>query len=116
MAETEAQMIERLVAERLSPAPAQVTETAEQRIGRLVEEGIAKAKAQLTESGQGPSRKGLVTGPGVQETAAGGDYSEIPEGWPQKDLSQYSAQEWKQYVEPLVAGAVFGNRGAAQPA
>ncbi len=71
-------------------------------------------KARLTESGQGPSRKGLVAP--VRESAANEDYSQIPADWPQKDLSQYTAQEWKQFVEPHVAGSVFGSRGAAQPA
>ena len=116
VAETEAQMIERIVAERLGTAKPAIEETAEQRISRLVEERVAAEKARLTESGQGPSRKGLVTGPGVQESAPVGDYSEIPEGWPQKPLSEYSATEWKTYVEPHVAQSVFGNRGSVQPA
>lgn len=116
VAETEAQMIERIVAERMGTAKPAVEETAEQRISRLVEERIAEEKARLTESGQGPSRKGLVTGPGVTESGPVGDYSEIPEGWPQKPLDQYTATEWKQFVEPHVAQSVFGSRGSAQPA
>lgn len=116
VAETEEQMIARIVGERLGTAKPAVEETAEQRISRLVEERVAAEKARLTESGQGPSRKGLVTGPGVQESGPVGEYSEIPADWPQKDLSQYTQTEWKTYVEPLVAGAVFGSRGSAQPA
>ena len=114
--ETEAQMIERIVTARLAAAaPAPVQETAEQRIERLVNERLAAEKAALTESGQGPSRKGLV--PGVRESsAANTDYSQIPADWPQKDLKDYTPAEWKQYVEPMVAGAVFGDRGARQPA
>ena len=52
----------------------------------------------------------------MRESAASGEYSEIPAEWPQKDLKDYTAQEWKTYVEPHVAGSVFGTRGAAQPA
>ena len=111
--ETEAQMIERIVRERMAP-PAPVEESAEQRIERLVTERLVSEKARLTESGQGPSRKGLVAP--VRESAASGEYSEIPAEWPQKDLKDYTAQEWKTYVEPHVAGSVFGTRGAAQPA
>lgn len=111
--ETEAQMIDRIVRERMAP-PAPVEETAEQRIDRLVTERMVAEKARLTESGQGPSRKGLVAP--VRESAANEDYAEIPADWPQKDLKDYTPAEWKRYVEPHVAGAVFGARGAQQPA
>ena len=111
--ETEAQMIDRIVRERMAP-PAPVEETAEQRIERLVTERLVSEKARLTETGQGPVRKGLVAP--VRESAANEDYSEIPADWPQKPLGEYTPTEWKRYVEPHVAGAVFGQRGAQQPA
>jgi hypothetical protein len=104
------------VAEAQAAAPAaEVTETEDQRIARLVAEGVKAALPQaiqehVTTTG-GPGRKGIV--PQVSESAAGGvGEAGLPEGWPQKPLHQYTAEEHRLYVAPAAVNAILGDRGA----
>jgi hypothetical protein len=106
------------VAEAAPAAPvAEVTETEDQRIARLVAEGVAaalpKAIQEHVETTGGPARKGLV--PQVSETTgAVGNTPGLPEGAPPKPLHEYTQDEWRQYIAPVVTGAVFKGRGEAE--
>lgn len=104
------------VAEATPVAP-EVTETEDQRIARLVAEGIKAALPvavqEHVETTGGPSRKGLV--PSVTETTAAAPAMQgLPEGAPAKPLHEYTQDEWRQFVAPVVTGAVFKGRGEAE--
>ncbi|KIF00861.1 hypothetical protein PL81_38765 [Streptomyces sp. RSD-27] len=94
----------------------EVTETEEQRISRLVAEGIAAALPQAVqqhvEATGGPGRKGFVAP--VAETAGGMTASGLPEGWPQKPLHEYTADEWRQTGGSAIVGAILGGRQPSQ--
>lgn len=93
------------------PAPAAVAETQEQMIQRLVREGItAGIQAAVATGGITPSRKGLVGRP-VAESGAEPVLTEfgVPEDWPQKPLHKYNAQETRDYVDRQLGEHVLGN-------
>lgn len=100
------------VAEQAPAAPA-VTESEDERIARLVAEGIAKALPgavqEHVQATGGPARKGLAT-PVTENAPTSG--SGMPQGWPDKPLHQYTAEEWRQYVAPNTVGAILGSRAA----
>ncbi|MFE9127095.1 DUF6582 domain-containing protein [Streptomyces sp. NPDC007148] len=108
------------VAETQAAAPAaaaEVTETEDQRIQRLIAEGVAaalpKAIQEHVETTGGPSRKGLVE-PVTETSATGPTASGLPEGAPAKPLHEYTQEEWRQHIAPVVTGAVFNGRGPAE--
>jgi hypothetical protein len=86
-------------------APA-VEETTEQRIERLVQEKLTAAVQEHVEN-NGVQRKGLVAEHAGASTAASGQF-DYPEGWPQKPLHQYTAEEQKRYWNPQIERAVLG--------
>lgn len=98
-----------------APVVAEVTETEDQRITRLVTAGIKAALPaavqEHVETTGGPSRKGLVES--VTETAAAPAVPGLPEGAPTKPLHEYSQDEWRAHIAPIVTGAVFKGRGEA---
>jgi len=100
-----------------TPAAPEVTETEDQRIARLVSEGVAaalpKAIQEHVETTGGPSRKGLVAS--VTETDGTAPATPgLPEGAPAKPLHEYTQDEWRQHIAPIVTGAVFKGRGEAE--
>lgn len=103
--------------EAAPPPPAPIAETQEQMIARLVSEGVKAAlPAAVIEAVQttgGPARKGLVQP--VTETSAldpGTDLTDqgVPADWPQKPLHKYTDQERRQYVSPALQQHVLGSR------
>jgi hypothetical protein len=99
------------------PAAPEVTETEDQRIARLVSEGIKAALPvavqEHVETTGGPSRKGLVAS--VTETDGTPPATPgLPEGAPAKPLHEYTQDEWRQHIAPIVTGAVFKGRGEAE--
>ena len=105
-----------LVGATAESAPAApVTESEDQRIARLVAEQVETIKRSLVqdlvESGTSPTRKGLVQP--VNESTYGApvsDSQDLPEGWPQKPLHEYSRTEWERFVRPDTEKAVMGHR------
>jgi hypothetical protein len=100
-----------------TPAASEVTETEDQRIARLVAEGIKAALPvavqEHVETTGGPSRKGLVSS--VTETDGTAPATPgLPEGAPAKPLYEYTQDEWRQHIAPIVTGAVFKGRGEAE--
>jgi hypothetical protein len=100
-----------------APAAPEVAETEDQRIARLVSEGVAaalpKAIQEHVETTGGPSRKGLVAS--VTETDGTAPATPgLPEGAPAKPLHEYTQDEWRQHIAPIVTGAVFKVRGEAE--
>lgn len=100
-----------------APAAPEVTESEDQRIARLVAEGVAsalpKAIQEHVETTGGPSRKGLVAS--VTETTATAPATPgLPEGAPAKPLHEYTQDEWRQHIAPIVTGAVFKGRGESE--
>jgi hypothetical protein len=111
------------VATEAAPAaPVVVEETEDQRITRLVEAKMASERTkmiqELVESGQGPSRKGLVTP--VNETtamrgtaAAEGD--EYPADWPTDNGQaipphKLTEEQFRRLTRPMLEQAVLGTR------
>jgi hypothetical protein len=100
-----------------APAAPEVAETEDQRIARLVSEGVAaalpKAIQEHVETTGGPSRKGLVAS--VTETDGTAPATPgLPEGAPAKPLHEYTQDEWRQHIAPIVTGAVFKGRGESE--
>jgi hypothetical protein len=100
-----------------TPAAPEVAETEDQRIARLVSEGVAaalpKAIQEHVETTGGPSRKGLVAS--VTETDGTAPATPgLPEGAPAKPLHEYTQDEWRQHIAPIVTGAVFKGRGESE--
>lgn len=102
--------------EASAPVPEPVQETEQQRIDRMVAERVAAAKAEMVqetvERYGPPSRKGLVRQVAENDAAPGGGVGAngLPEGWPDKPLHKYTREERAQYIEPLVVGAFLGDR------
>jgi hypothetical protein len=110
------------LAEKLTPAAtesapaapvaeAEVAETEEARIERLVAEKLTEA-VQAHVAKNGVERKGLV-----KEAAVGAPLDsfnagehELPEGWPQKPLHQYTREEQMRYLNPALEQAIMGRR------
>jgi hypothetical protein len=102
-------------------AAAVAAETEDQRIARLVEERFEARLAtertrivqDIVESGRGPGRKGLVRDAGYDlEESDSGDGP--PEGWPQKPLHRYSAEERQKYFGPQLDSYVMGSRAVGR--
>jgi hypothetical protein len=83
-----------------------VTETEEQRIDRLVTERL---QAQIEKSGP-PTRKGYVRPVTENASASGTGTHGLPEGWPDKPLSQYTREERAMYMEPAVVATFLRGR------
>ena len=103
--------------ETAPPAPEPVAETQEQMIARLISEGVKAAlPAAVIEAVQttgGPTRKGLVQP--VTETAAVDQDTDltdqgVPADWPQKPLHKYTAEERARFVAPALQQHVLGSR------
>lgn len=97
-----------------APAPAApVAETEDQRVARLVQEQLRAllpgAVQQAAQGGALPQRTGFVAPVAEDAAAAGVSDGELPAGWPQKPLHQYSQQEWETHVRPMTGAAVLGN-------
>lgn len=97
--------------------PEPVAETQEQMIARLVSEGVQAAlPAAVIEAVQttgGPARKGLVRP--VAETSAVDPETDltdqgVPADWPQKPLHKYTDAERRQFVSPTLQQHVLGGR------
>jgi hypothetical protein len=103
--------------EAAPPPPEPVAETQEQMIARLVSEGVKAAlPAAVIEAVQttgGPARKGLVQP--VAETSATDQDTDltdqgVPADWPQKPLHKYTAEERARFVAPALQQHVLGSR------
>jgi hypothetical protein len=104
-------------AETAPTPPEPVAETQEQMIARLVGEGVKAAlPAAVIEAVQttgGPARKGLVRP--VAETSAVDPETDltdqgVPADWPQKPLHKYTDAERRQFVSPTLQQHVLGSR------
>jgi hypothetical protein len=108
-----------LAVETVAPAPAvaeaaapAVEETEQDRINRLVAEGIAAAlptAIQAHAQANPPARKGLVATTTETETGGANDYG-YPEGWPNKPLHKFTAQEKAKFVDASLVGGVLKTR------
>ncbi|WP_327066894.1 DUF6582 domain-containing protein [Kitasatospora sp. NBC_01302] len=100
-------------------APEPVAETQEQMIARLVAEGVKaalpKAVQEHVEQSGPPTRKGLVAsvaenGPAGAGTEPGFNEHGVPSDWPNKPLHTYTADERMRYFGPAVRQHVLKDR------
>lgn len=123
VAETQEQMIARLVAEGIAAqqAPVPVAETEERRVKRLIAEGIAAERTRIVqetvEAGGLPTRKGLVQPVNEHRTDTGGgdvglNQYGVPADWPNKPLHQYSAEERGRFFAPAIERHALGSRSS----
>lgn len=103
-----------------APAP-KVAETQEQMVARLVNERLAAERTtliqEMVEAGNGPSRKGLVaTGPVNEHRGSAAPAGEglnqygVPSAWPDKPLHEYTPDEREQYFGPALLQHALGSR------
>lgn len=96
-----------------------VAETQEQLVARLVAEGIKNALPQavqehVVQNGP-PTRKGLVaqvnehSAPAGQQSGGINEYG-VPTDWPDKPLHQYTSEERDRYLGPAVVAHALGSR------
>lgn len=101
-----------------APAPVPVAETQEQMIQRLVDARVQAAKVEMLQESVAqngpPARKGLVTQVTEHSATTGGLNAQgVPSDWPDKPLHTYTDEERALTFGPALEQHVFGRRANA---